>query len=83
MLNTANQKRLQSVSLYYFYAKGARKMSHMGFVKGLITGAAVGTAAMLLFDPVTPRQRRRVKKQACAAFRSMGRVMDDLNSMRK
>ncbi len=58
-------------------------MSHMGFVKGLITGAAVGTAAMLLFDPVTPRQRRRVKKQACAAFRSMGRVMDDLVDMRR
>ena len=56
-------------------------MSHMGFVKGLITGAAVGTAAMLMFDPVTPRQRKRVKKQACAAFRNMGRVVDDLVDM--
>lgn len=58
-------------------------MSHMKFVKGLITGAAVGTAAMLMFDPVTPRQRKRVKKQACAAFRNISRVVEDIADMRR
>lgn len=58
-------------------------MSRMGFVKGMITGAAVGTVAMLMFDPITPRQRKRVKKQASCAFRNMGRMMDDLVDMRK
>lgn len=57
-------------------------MSHMGFVKGLIT-ARRSHGAMLMFDPVTPRQRKRVKKQACAAFRNMGRVVDDLVDMRR
>lgn len=55
-------------------------MSTMGFIKGMITGAAIGGAAMVMFDPITPRQRRRVKKQAYAAFRNLSCMADDLLS---
>ena len=50
-------------------------MSRMGFVKGMITGAAVGTVAMLMFDPITPRQRKRVKKQASNPWRSQQKIV--------
>ncbi len=58
-------------------------MSAIGFVKGMITGAAVGGAAVMLFDPITPRQRRRVKKQASAAWRSLVIMADDIMHMKK
>ena len=58
-------------------------MSTMGFVKGLVAGAAVGTAAMLMFDPITPRQRRRVKRQACAAWRNISHVADEVVHMKR
>ena len=55
----------------------------MGFVKGMITGVAVGGAAMLMFDPITPRQRKRVKRQACAAWRNLGYVADEFMRMKR
>ena len=58
-------------------------MSTMGFVKGLITGAAVGGATMLMFDPITPRQRKRVKKQAYAAWRNIGCMAGDIARMKR
>ena len=65
-----------------FYVKGETKMSTVGFLKGLITGAAVGGAAALIFDPITPRQRKRVKKQAYAMWRNMSAAADTLSCMR-
>lgn len=53
-------------------------MSTMGFVRGMITGAVIGGAAMAVFDPITPRQRRRAKKQAYAAFRNISNMTEDL-----
>ena len=58
-------------------------MSTMGFVKGMIAGAAVGGAAMLMFDPITPRQRKRVKRQAVAAWRNIEHVADEFMRMKR
>lgn len=58
-------------------------MSTMGFVKGMITGAALGGATMLMLDPITPRQRRRVKRQAWAAWRNISHVADEFMHMKK
>ncbi len=58
-------------------------MSTTGFLKGMVAGAAIGGAAMMLFDPITPRQRRRAKRQVYSAMRSIGNMADDLMHMRK
>lgn len=55
-------------------------MSTKGFVKGMVTGALVGGAAILLFDPITPRQRKKVKRQAQAAMENISSVADELRS---
>lgn len=53
-------------------------MSKMGFVKGIVTGVLVGGAAAMLFDPITPRQRRRIRHQASNMMRSVGQMVEDL-----
>lgn len=58
-------------------------MSAISFVKGMIAGVAVGGACVMLFDPITPRQRKRVKRQAAAAWRSFAVMADDLMHMKK
>lgn len=56
-------------------------MSAMEFLKGMVCGAAVGGAAMLVFDPITPKQRKRAKKQVCNAMRSIADMTDGLVHM--
>lgn len=71
------------MSLKLFYVKGEIKMNTSGFIKGMVTGVAVGGITMLMFDPVTPRQRRKAKRQACAAIRNIGAMADDLHMSMK
>lgn len=56
-------------------------MSAMEFLKGMVCGAAVSGAAMLVFDPITPKQRKRAKKQVCNAMRSIADMTDGLVHM--
>ncbi len=58
-------------------------MNSARFLKGMLTGAAIGATAMMLFDPVSPRQRHRLRKQATSMFRNIGGMMDDFMSMRR
>ncbi len=50
----------------------------MSFVKGMLAGALAGGAAMLLFDPITPRQRRKLKKKANRMMHSVGDMFDSM-----
>ena len=65
-----------------FYAGGVREMSTIGFLKGMAAGALVGSVAVMLFDPITPRQRRRAKRQIAGAMRNIGNMADDLMHMK-
>lgn len=51
----------------------------MSFIKGMLAGALAGGAAMLLFDPITPRQRRRFKKQAGRMMQSVGDMFESMS----
>lgn len=53
-------------------------MNAMGFIKGMITGVVVGGTAALMLDPITPRQRKRAKRQAANMVRNVGYMVDSL-----
>ena len=50
----------------------------MGFVKGMLAGVLAGGAVMLLFDPITPRQRRKMRRQANRMMHSVGDMFDNM-----
>lgn len=55
----------------------------MSFIKGMLAGALAGGAAMLLFDPITPRQRRKIKKKANRMMQSMGDMFESMSCDRQ
>ena len=54
------------------------KLKKMGFVKGMLAGVLAGGAVMLLFDPITPRQRRKMRRQANRMMHSVGDMFDNM-----
>lgn len=58
-------------------------MSGSGFVKGMVTGAVVGAVTMMVFDPVSTKQRKRMRRQTSHMFRNMGTMVDHFADMRK
>ncbi len=53
-------------------------MKKMGFIKGMIAGVLAGGAAMLLFDPITPRQRRKMRRTANRMMHNVGDMFDSM-----
>lgn len=51
----------------------------MSFVKGMLAGVLAGSAAMLIFDPITPRQRRKFKKKANRMMHSVGDMFESMS----
>lgn len=51
-------------------------MSTATFAKGLAAGLAVGAAVIMVCDPLTDKQRRRLKKKTDGVFKSIGGVID-------
>ncbi len=56
--------------------KGVCHMSTATFVKGLTAGLALGAAAAMVFDPISDKQRRKLKRKTEGVFRSIGSVID-------
>lgn len=51
-------------------------MNHQGFAKGMAAGLVVGAAAALMLDPISDRQRNKIKRKTEGVFRSIGSVVD-------
>lgn len=51
-------------------------MSMATFAKGLAAGVALGAAAAMIFDPMTDKQRRRLKRKTEGVFKNIGSVID-------
>ncbi len=45
------------------------------FIKGAVAGAMVGVGVALLFDPITPRQRRRAVRKANCMVHDMKKAV--------
>lgn len=58
-------------------------MNGAGFIKGVITGAVIGGAAMMIFDPVTPKQRKMAQRRTNTMFRNVGCMVDNMMSGRR
>ena len=51
-------------------------MNTMGFVKGMATGVIVGAAAALVIDPISAKQKNKIKRKTQGVFKSIGSVID-------
>lgn len=49
-----------------------------GFVKGILTGVAVGAIMGIMFDPMTDRERRKLKRTGARYMHSCTDMMDSL-----
>ena len=49
-----------------------------GFIKGIMAGAVAGSLTMLVFDPVTPRMRRRAKRKITSAAHDFGDMVESM-----
>ena len=46
------------------------------FTKGIATGMLVGAAAGMIFEPISEKQRNKIKRKTKGVFRSIGSVID-------
>lgn len=51
-------------------------MDSAGFVKGMAAGLVVGAAAAMIIDPISDRQKNKIKRKTKGVFRSVGSVID-------
>ena len=51
-------------------------MANAGFVKGVACGMIVGTVTALIMDPISDRERNKIKKKTNGVFKSIGGVID-------
>lgn len=53
----------------------------MRFVKGMVTGLIVGSAITMLTDPVSDRQRHKMRRKTEGFFKHIGSAMDNAIDM--
>ncbi|MDY3928513.1 MAG: hypothetical protein SOZ34_04020 [Clostridia bacterium] len=46
------------------------------FAKGIAAGLVVGAAAAIMIDPISDRQKNRIKRKTAGVFKSIGSVID-------
>lgn len=46
------------------------------FTKGIATGVLVGAAATMIFEPISEKQKNKIKRKTKGVFRSIGSVID-------
>ncbi len=54
-------------------------MKKMGFLKGMLAGMVAGGVTMLIFDPITPRQRRKMRRTANRMMQGVGDMFDSMS----
>lgn len=59
------------------------KMSSQSFIKGMATGIVLGACATMMMDPVSDRQRNKIRKRTEGMFRNLGNIMDSALDMFK
>ena len=52
------------------------KMSSQGFVKGMATGIVLGACATMIMDPVSDRQRNKMRRKTEGMFKNLGNIVD-------
>lgn len=58
-------------------------MTKMGVIGGLITGALVGSAITMLVDPISDKQKRKMKKSGTHMFKTVGTMLDTMMVLKK
>lgn len=51
-------------------------MSSSGFATGMAAGLIVGAASAMLIDPISQRQKNKLRKKTRGIFKSVGSVID-------
>ena len=51
-------------------------MSSSGFATGMAAGLIVGAASAKLIDPISQRQKNKLRKKTRGIFKSVGSVID-------
>ena len=46
------------------------------FVKGMATGMVLGACAVMIADPISNKQRNKIKRKTQGIFKSVGSVID-------
>ncbi len=52
------------------------KMSSQGFIKGMAAGIVLGACATMIVDPVSDRQRNKMRRRTEGMFKSLGNIVD-------
>ncbi len=56
-------------------------MSSQGFIKGMAAGMLLGACATMIVDPVSDRQRNKMRRKTEGMFRSIGNIIDTAMDM--
>jgi len=51
-------------------------MSSQGFLKGMAAGIVLGACATMIADPVSDRQRNKMRRKTEGMFKSLGNIVD-------
>ena len=51
-------------------------MNSRGFIKGMAAGIVLGACATMIVDPVSDRQRNRMRRKTEGMFRNLGNIVD-------
>lgn len=51
-------------------------MNSQGFVKGMAAGIVLGACATMIVDPVSDRQRNKMRRKTEGMFRNLGNIVD-------
>lgn len=58
-------------------------MRYSDFTKGIATGLLMGAAATVIFEPISEKQKNKIKRKTKGVFRSVGSVIDTAFDMMK
>lgn len=51
-------------------------MNSRGFIKGMAAGIVLGACATMIVDPVSDRQRNKMRRRTEGMFRNLGNIID-------
>lgn len=51
-------------------------MNSAGFIKGMAAGIVLGACATMIADPISDRQRNKMRRRTEGMFRNLGNIVD-------